>query len=77
MNIAEEKEEIVKRIYEEDDLSVIHAIKDLLDATGCSTQSTHDIELEKELGIASHEADSGKGIPHEEVWSEIRKKYKL
>lgn len=65
MTITEEKDEIIKRIHEEGDLSVIHAIKDLMD-------TIHDEALEKELNIAITEADNGEGIPHEEVWAEIK-----
>ena len=70
MSITEEKEAIVKRIYQEDDLTVIHAIKDLMD-------TIHDEAIEKELHIAMKEAENGEGMPHEEVWAEIKSRFKL
>jgi hypothetical protein len=68
MSLTVEKEELVKRINEERDSSVIHAINDLLDVI-------HDEALEKELEIALLEADNGKGISHEVVWNEIKNRY--
>ena len=77
MNIIAEKEEIIQRISEEQNEAVIHAVKEILDADWHTTQNKFDPDLERELDIAIEEADSGKGRPHEEVWAEIRKRYKL
>jgi hypothetical protein len=77
MNIDAEREEIIQRISKEQDESVIHAVKEILDADWINTQNKYDSDLDKELDIAIKEADNGGGRPHEEVWGEIRKKYKL
>ena len=73
MNIATEKEQIMKRINEEEDLSVIHAIKELLDE--CNTSRRHDEALERELDLSIRGADNGEELPAEEVMAEFRKKY--
>jgi len=73
MNIVAEKEEIVKRIYGEQDVSVIHAVKDLLDAW--NLQPFSDEALERELDLAIKEADNGELIPYEEILADFRKKY--
>lgn len=73
MNVATEKEEIIKRISNEEDLSVIHAIKELLDE--CDASYLHDEALEKELDLSISEADNGEELPVEEVIAEFRKKY--
>lgn len=75
MNIVAEKKEIIKRITEEQDEFVIHAIKEMLDAA--KVLHHHDPELDKELDLAIKEADNGEGRPHDEVWAEVRKRYGL
>lgn len=75
MNIVAEKKEIIKRITEEQDEFVIHAIKEMLDAA--KVLHDNDPELNKELNLAIEEADNGQGRPHDEVWAEIRKRYGL
>jgi hypothetical protein len=75
MNIVAEKKEIIKRITEEQDEFVIHAIKEMLDAA--KVLHDHDPELDKELSLAIKEADNGQGRPHDEVWAEVRKRYGL
>jgi len=77
MNIVAEKEEIIQRISEEQDESVIQAIKEILDADWKGAQNKYDPELEKELDLAIQEAERGEGRPHEEVWTEVKKRYKL
>ena len=74
MSYAKEKEAIIKRIKEEEDLGVINAIKDLLD-NGQNTPIIHDEALERELDISIKESDNGEELPAEEVLAELRKKY--
>ena len=77
MNIVAEKKEIIQRISEEQDESVIRAIKEILDADWKGAQSKYDPDLERELDLAILEAERGEGRPHEEVWAEVKKRYKL
>jgi hypothetical protein len=77
MNIIAEKQEIIQRISEEQDESVIHAIKEMLDADWSNMQNKYDPNLERELDLSIKEADNGEGRPHEEIWAEIRKRYNL
>ncbi len=72
MNIATEKEEIIKRINQVKDETVIDAVKDLLDFA----QTINDDKLEAELEIAIKQSDNREVRPHEIVWSEIRNRYK-
>ena len=74
MSYAIEKEEIIKRINEEEDLGVINAIRELLD-NGSDAPAIHDEVLEQELKISMEEADDGKELPVEDVLNEFRKKY--
>jgi len=77
MNIRAEKEEIIHRINEEQDESVIHAIKEILDADWTNTQNKYDADLERELDLSIKEADKRQGWPHQEVWAEIRERHKV
>ncbi len=61
MNIMAEKDEIVKRISGEQDASVIHAVKDLLDSF--HLQPAGNAALNRELDLAIIEADNGELIP--------------
>jgi len=72
MNIVAEKKEIIKRLNEVEDLSVIDAVKDLLDFA----QTMNDDKLEAELEIALKQSDNREVSPHHEVWAEIRNRYK-
>jgi len=72
MNLTAEKEEIVRCINDEQDESVINAVKDLLDAWNLHPANE---ALERELDLAIKEADNGELIPYEEVLAEFRKKY--
>ena len=72
MNIAAEKEEIIKRISEMEDVSVIDAVKDLLDFA----QTANDTRLDEELGNAIKQSDNREVRPHDVVWAEIRNRYK-
>ena len=72
MNIASEKEEIIKRINEVKDLFVIDAVKDLLDFA----QAMNDTKLDEEIEIAVRQSDNREVRPHDVVWAEIRNRYK-
>jgi len=72
MNMTAEKKEIVRRINDEQDVSVINAVKDLLDAWNLHPT---DAAMKRELDLAIKEADNGELIPYEEVLAEFRKKY--
>jgi len=72
MNITAEKEEIIRRLNQVEDLSVIDAVKDLLDFA----QTMNDTRLEQELEIAIKESDNREVRPHNVVWAEIRNRYK-
>ncbi len=74
MNLMAEKEEIVRRIYEEQDISIIHAVKELLDIAW-NKHPANDEVVERELDISITEADNGELIPYEEMLAEFRKKY--
>ena len=73
MNISAQKEEILRRINDEQNASVIYAVKDLLDAW--SLQPANDEAVKRELDLAVIEADNGELLPYEEVLAEFRKKY--
>ena len=72
MNIAAEKEELIKRISQEKDEFVIDAVKDLLDFA----HTMNDPQLEAELEIALKQSDNREVRPHDVVWAEIRNRYK-
>ncbi len=76
MNIAAEKKAIIKRFDEVHDVSLIKAIKNLLDF-GLSNQSnSNDAVLERAIEEGIRQADNGEVLPHKEVWAEIRNRYK-
>ena len=72
MNIAAEKENLIRRIGQESDESVIDAVKDLLDFA----HTMNNPKLEDELEIALKQSDNREVRPHDEVWAEIRNRYK-
>jgi hypothetical protein len=74
MNIIAEKAEIMRRISEEQDESVIHAVKEILD-NASGVHFIYDEALERELEISIEEADNGEELPFEEVSARLRKKY--
>ena len=55
-----------------DDVSVIDAVKDLLDFA----QIKNDNKLEAELEIALKQSDNREVRPHSVVWPEIGNRYK-
>jgi len=74
MNIAAEKEEIMKRFNLVNDISLIKAIKNLLDL-GLPAQP-HNPALEASIKRGLKQSDNREVRPHEEVWAEIRNRYK-
>ena len=62
----------MKRLSEMDDVSVIDAVKDLLDFA----QIVNDTKLDKELKIAISQSDNREVRPHDVVWAGIRNRYK-
>ena len=75
MNIALEKEQIVKRINEEQDLSIIYAVKNLLEKGGEMTSLDEQL-LQKELDISIAEAERGEESSLEEVIGRYRKQFR-
>lgn len=55
-----------------EDVSVIDAVKDLLDFA----QTTNDARLNEQLEIAIKQSDNREVRPHDAVWTEIRTRYK-
>jgi predicted transcriptional regulator len=75
MDIATEKDEVLKRFERVNDLSLIRAIKNLLDF-GLRKQGDDDA-LEDSLARGQEESLRGEVTPHEEVMKEIRVRYKV
>lgn len=76
MNIAAEKEEIIRRFNLINDASLISAIKSLLDF-GLSKQSNENSDLlEASIKRGIEQSNRREVRPHEEVWPEIRNRYK-
>ena len=76
MDISSEKAEIMRRFEEIHDISLIRAIKNLLDF-GLSKQTEEDEALETSIGKGLNQSKKGKVRPHNEVIAEIRARYKL
>ncbi len=74
MNIQDEKAEVIKRFEEVSDLSLIRAVKNLLDF-GLSKQKSEALEASIDQGLK--ESALGHVIPHEQVMKEIRARYKV
>jgi hypothetical protein len=76
MDIATEKANIIKRINEINDESLIRAIKSMLDF-GLNRQllEEYDEELEASLKEGIRQSNNREVRPHKEVWEEIRKRY--
>lgn len=75
MDLAAEKEEIIKRFNQVHDLALIKAIKNLLDF-GLSKQVGDDAALDASIKRGLEQSKKRQVRPHEEVMKEIRKKYK-
>jgi len=74
MNIAVEKEAIIKQFNKVHDEALIRAIKNLLDF-GLSRQANNDETLEEAMKLSINQSDKRQVIPHEEVMADIRKRY--
>ena len=74
MKLTIEKEELIRRICEEEDRYVIQAIKDLLDHPESTWPVSNDA-LDRELDISLAQANNGEEVSAEEVLAEFRKKY--
>ena len=68
MNIAAEKKELILRLNGVEDISVLNAVKYFLDFA----QTTHNLQLEKELEIGIKQSDNREVRPHQVVWAENR-----
>jgi predicted transcriptional regulator len=74
MDISSEKAEIMRRFEQIHDLSLIQAIKNILDF-GLSKQAENDaMEASIEKGL--NQSEKGETRPHEQVMAEIRARYK-
>jgi predicted transcriptional regulator len=76
MDIASEKAEVLKRFDKVNDLSLIRAIKNMLDF-GIGKQELEDEEMEASINRGLEQSLSGETRPHREVMDEFRTKYKL
>ncbi|MCA4894289.1 MAG: hypothetical protein ING84_04695 [Cytophagales bacterium] len=75
MDITTEKAEILKRLDQVNDLSLVSAIRNLLDF-GLSKQNLENNEMENSINRGLQQAERGELRPHEEVIAEIRDRYK-
>jgi len=76
MNIAAEKEEIIRRFNLLNDASLINAIKNILDF-GLSKQNFENSDLlEASIKRGVEQSNRREVRPHDEVWPEIRNRYK-
>ncbi len=76
MDIIAEKIEIVQRINEEQDASVIHAVKHFLDNLH-NVHPENEDAINRELDDAINEADRGELLLYENVLAEFRNKYSV
>ena len=74
MDISSEKAEIIRRFEQIQDISLIHAIKNLLDF-GLSKQAESDA-MEASVDRGLNQSKKGETRPHEQVLAEIRSRYK-
>jgi hypothetical protein len=75
MDIGAEKAEVLKRFEKVYDLSLIRAVKNLLDF-GLSKQKEEDEALEASIDRGLKESQRGEVMPHQQVMKEIRDRYK-
>jgi predicted transcriptional regulator len=75
MDIKNEKEEVLRRFEKVHDLSLIRAIKNLLDF-GLSRQA-EDEALDASIDRGLKESSQGEVRLHKEVMKEIRDRYKV
>ncbi len=75
MDIGAEKAEVIKRFEKVYDLSLIRAVKNLLDF-GISKQTAADEALEASIERGLKQSGLGEVTPHEDFMKEIRARYK-
>ncbi len=75
MDIGGEKAEVLKRLEKVYDLSLIRAVRNLLDF-GLSKREGIDDGLEASIDKALKESANGDAVRNEEVMKEIRDRYK-
>ncbi len=75
MNIAAEKEDIIRRFKQVEDVTLIKAFKNLLDF-GLNKSNRNAETLEEAIEIGLRQSRNREVVPHEEVMAEFRKKYK-
>jgi predicted transcriptional regulator len=75
MDISSEKAEVIKRFEQIHDISLIRAIKNLLDF-GLSKQTERDTDLEASIDRGLSQSKKGDVRPHEQVMAEVRARYK-
>lgn len=75
MDLGAEKAEVLKRLEKVSDLSLIRAVKNLLDF-GLSKQSTEDEALETSIDRGLKQSLQGEVTPHEQAMTEIRTRFK-
>lgn len=76
MDIGAEKAEVLKRFEKVYDLSLIRAVRNLLDFGLSKQQESSDEALEASIDKALKESERGEVIQHEQVIKEIRDRYK-
>lgn len=75
MDIGAEKAEVLKRLEKVYDISLLRAVKNLLDF-GLSKQRVEDEALESSIDRGLNESQRGEVTPHQQVMKEIRDRYK-
>jgi predicted transcriptional regulator len=75
MDIGAEKAEVLKRFERVHDLSLIRAVRNLLDF-GLSKQKAEDEAMEASIDQGLKESLRGEVTPHEQVIEEVRARYK-
>jgi len=75
MDIGAEKAEVLKCLEKVYDLSLLRAVKNLLDF-GLSKQKAEDEALESSIDRGLKESQRGEVTPHQQVMKEIRDRYK-
>ena len=74
MDISSEKAEVMKQVEQINDISLIRAVKNLLDF-GLAMQEKDDA-LEGSINKGLDQSRNGETRPHDQVMREIRERYK-
>jgi hypothetical protein len=74
MDLKTEKSEIIRKVDQINDESLIYAIKNLLDF-GLSYQPVDDTELEASIDRGLTQLEKGEGRAHKVVMAELKKEY--